>query len=570
MNAYTDKIFTHFRERADSIFSEVVVNGNCHRILWSDLETLSRQVAAGLQQATTVDVPYEKKIVLIFLPHGVNLFGSFFGSMLAGYVPSFMPCPSPRQNDKMFWNSHQALLERIQPTAIITTAPMVLQMQNAGLDTGNTVILVDNCFDTQQLLPRGTSRFAPEFIEQPGDAIALLQHSSGTTGLKKGVALSFNAIYRHAESYGQALEVDANDVIVTWLPLYHDMGLIACFVTPAWLAIPTVQISAFDWLNRPQHLFNLIKQHRGTLCWLPNFAFEHLVNTLTRHAERFDLSSMRAFINCSEPCKATTFDRFTRAFAKASLHPETLKCCYAMAETVFGVTQTPISGKGQRLSLDASLLAQGDQIVELATSEGGVEFIDCGFVLDGVGLTIVDQDHCPVTDGTIGEIAIAADFLFCGYFMDPDCTARSLENGIYYSNDLGFVRDERLYVLGRTDDLIIVNGRNLFAHQIEALASEVSGIKPGRVVALPLPDEKVGSDVLVILAERDIGACIEDNTVTNALLTRVQAEIDVVPSVIELVDPGTLIKTSSGKMSRKENLLLYCNMRKYQTLELAN
>ncbi len=557
MNAYTSQIFKHFRDRPDTVFSEVVLEGEINTVLWSDLETQSRKVAACLHMTTDAYASDEQEVILIFLPHGVNLFAAFLGSMLGGYVPSFMPCPSSRQNEALFWQSHQALLDRVRPAAIITTASVETQMHNAGLDIGVAAVVIDTTIETFQLSSRGESYIAPEFIEQLGHVTALLQHSSGTTGLKKGVALSFDAIHKHAVSYGDSLDVRNDDVVVSWLPLYHDMGLIACFVTPAWLAIPTVQLSAFDWLNRPQRLFNLIEQYNGTLCWLPNFAFEHLVNTLTRHATKFDLSSMRAFICCSEPCKATTFDRFMDAFAAASLSPKTLKCCYAMAETVFAVTQVPMSGGIQRLLLDSRYLGPGDQIVEVKSGEYLVEIMDCGSVIDGLKVAIVDEDHHPVSSNTIGEIAISGDFLFSGYFKDLYRTTQRLIDGTYYSNDVGFIHRERLYVLGRTDDLIIVNGRNFFAHQIEAMAGEVPGIKPGRVVALPITDEKVGSDVLIIMAERDTSSTMEETQIIDTLITRIQAEINVVPRAVELIDPGTLIKTSSGKMSRKENRILY-------------
>lgn len=529
---------------------EVLVDGIDHELSWADLELGCRKVIGTLNKAGSKKDSSSKSVVLIFLPHGPTLYPAFLGSMLGGFVPSFMPCPSPRQDANLYWQSHQKLLEIIKPTAIITTQSMIDQMNAAELDLHGAAIVLDHEIQNH-------SDESAEFVAQRGDSIALLQHSSGTTGLKKGVALSFDAIHLHAESYAKSLELNDDDVIVSWLPLYHDMGLIACLVTPSYHAIKTVQMSAFEWINRPNILFKEIEKHNGTLCWLPNFAFEHLTNTLSRHAGKFDLSSMRAFISCSEPCKAATFERFATVFAESQVSAGMLKCCYAMAEVVFGVSQVAMSEMQVTLNVDGRYLNVGDRVAESNDPVHSVSMIDCGHVLDKVSVDIVDANRQPLGEGTIGEIAIRSDYLFTGYNKDTERTAKQLSEGIYYSNDLGFLLDDRLYVLGRKDDLIIINGRNLFAHEIEAMASQVEGVKAGRVVALPYTDEKVGSDVLVLMAERDSSVTISDEQVVNAVITRIQSELDVVPRAVQLADPGTLIKTSSGKMSRKENLRRY-------------
>jgi acyl-CoA synthetase (AMP-forming)/AMP-acid ligase II len=447
---------------------------------------------------------------------------------------------------------------------------MVEQMRTAGLHTFDAVIVLDTDISDQTVAGSDVTGSELGFVQQPGDAVALLQHSSGTTGLKKGVALSFDAISQHAISYGKTLELSGDDVIVSWLPLYHDMGLMACFITPSFHAIKTVQMSAFDWLNRPNSLFTKIKEHEGTLCWLPNFAFEHLTNTLARHAGKFDLGSMRAFINCSEPCKASTFDRFSEAFSPASVQPDMLKNCYAMAEVVFGVSQVSMTDSVSRLSIDGRNLNIGEQVIESSNEAHATELIDCGIALEGVQIQIVDADRIPLSEGVIGEIAISSNFLFTGYNKDADRTAKSLNEGIYHSSDLGFQWNQRLYVLGRLDDLIIINGRNLFAHEIELLTGQIAGVKAGRVVALPHSDTKAGSDVLVIMAERDNNSSTSDESIINSIITRLQSELDIVPRDIKLVDPGTLVKTSSGKMSRKENYNVFIAARDTEILRRAS
>ncbi|MFK8077488.1 MAG: AMP-binding protein [Granulosicoccus sp.] len=557
MNAYIEKILENFRYHADDEFSVVGLEGETVTILWSDLENDCRAAVRCLNESSAKPNNQADSVVLIFLPHCAELFPCFLGSMLGGYVPSFMPCPSLKQDPDLYWKSHQELICKIKPAAIITNTEMLMQMKASNLDLCGAAVVLESDVKlcSEELIKSGSE--AVEFSEQSGDAIALLQHSSGTTGLKKGVALSFDAIHRHAVAYGNSLAITKDDVIVSWLPLYHDMGLIACFVTPAYHATKTVQISAFDWLNRPNKLFKLIAEHNGTLCWLPNFAFEHLSNTLGRYASRFELSSMRAFINCSETCKARTFNRFATVFSVAGVRPEMLKSCYAMAEVVYGVTQAPLCPSNDRLTVDRRFLGAGDEIQLVDQSEFSSELISCGVPVDGVEVSIVDVNRQPVLDGSVGEIAIRSTYLFSGYNKDPERTSKNLIDGAYYTNDLGFLHDGNLYVLGRIDDLIIVNGRNLYAHEIEGLVSEVEGVKSGRAVAIPVFDELAGSDVLVLMAERAVNTTLSDREITNSIIVKIQSELDVVPGEVELTSVGSLVKTSSGKMSRKENKRRY-------------
>ncbi|MGH6979872.1 MAG: AMP-binding protein, partial [Stellaceae bacterium] len=341
--------------------------------------------------------------ILIFLRHTPALHGAFFGAMLGGFVPSFMPCSSPRQDPAIYWSSHQTLLERTMPAGIVADRATFAEIDGAGLRLGSA-----RRFFLEEL-PRADADFDPLAVRET----ALLQHSSGTTGLKKGVALSYEAILAQIASYRRALSIGTDDVVVSWLPLYHDMGLIACAVMPAFLGVPIVQIDPFFWIARPRSLFDAIARYRGTLAWLPNFAFEHLTRVAARDAPRFDLSGMKAFIDCSEPCKAATLDRFRSAFAAAGVRAEHLRCCYAMAEAVFAVTQTAPGEMPRRIRVDPASIARGNRPVPVPT--GGVELVEAGTAIDGVTLTIHDEARNPVPDATVGEIVIRAPFLFTHY-----------------------------------------------------------------------------------------------------------------------------------------------------------
>jgi len=391
-------------------------------------------------------------------------------------------------------------------------------------------------------------------MPRPASATALVQHSSGTTGLKKGVALSYEAIVHQILSYANAVAAGPSDVIVSWLPLYHDMGLIACCMMPAFLAIPITHIDPFTWLARPELLFDALVAHKGTLVWLPNFAFEHMVLVAGRRAADYDLSKVRAFINCSEPCKTASFDRFATAFAASGIRSDQLQCCYAMAETVFAVSQTQLGMPVRRFRVDPKTLDRGRMPRQLADDEPGDDLAEAGTPIAGVEVSVYDERRDPLPNPTIGEIGIRGQALFSGYNKDPVRTAECLIDGTYFSRDLGFILDGHVYVLGRIDDLIIVNGRNLYAHEVEAVVGRIDGVKPGRSVAVGQFDARIGSEALIVISERQSTSMRSDTALRREIMQLVYSTFEVTPWRVHIVEEGWLIKTTSGKISRTENL----------------
>jgi acyl-CoA synthetase (AMP-forming)/AMP-acid ligase II len=264
---------------------------------------------------------------------------------------------------------------------------------------------------------------------------------------------------------------------------------------------------------------------------------------------------VRAFINCSEPCKPASFDRFVAAFAGSGVRAEQLQCCYAMAETVFAAAQTLLGAPPRRITVDPLSLERGAQ-PRPAPPGQGLELIETGKPIAGVEVSVHDAAGSPLVGGEVGEIGLRGAFLFSGYNADPERTAERLRGGTYFSHDLGFLQDGRLYVLGRIDDLIIINGRNLYAHEVEAQVGQIPGVKPGRAVAAPWFDPRIGSETLVIMAERS-GTAETDMALRREIAGRIHSVFGVTPRAVTLLDPGALVKTTSGKISRSENLARY-------------
>lgn len=515
--------------------------------VWS-YDRLARQIdlwaarlhACGLGRGDTV---------LLFVPQTANAVAAYFGAIRSGSVPSFMPLPSAKQDPAYYWRSHVELLRLIRPAALLTFVEPLGAMRAAGFAE-----LVPQLLAMDGDWPEVAAWCGPSRGDECD--IALLQHSSGTTALKKGVQLSHRAIARQVASYAAALRATSDDVVVSWLPMYHDMGLIACTVMPLLLGQKLVLLDPFHWVSEPASLLRAIDRHRGTLCWLPNFAFELLAKTVRFEPGSLDLSSMRAFIDCSEPCKPASFDRFLAKFAAAGVNAGMLQVCYAMAETVFAVAQTELGEPVRRLKVDARRLAEAHLATAPHDSTATVELLAAGAPIEGMAVTIVDDDGRVLPNGRVGEIELNSDFLFDGYLNRPEITASKLNGGRYRTNDLGFVDGGEVFVLGRADDLLIVHGRNYFAHEVEGAVNDVEGLKAGRNVAVGVFNDMLGSLDVVVIAELAPGAATPADThvelkrrVKHAVAERMGLEL----RDVRVVEAGWLAKTSSGKISRTLN-----------------
>jgi fatty-acyl-CoA synthase len=480
------------------------------------------------------------EIVAVIHETGPNLLAGFLGAIAAGMIPTIMAPPSTKQPRAIYWSSHAALYSRIQPRVILAS-PTVARAYQTGLPQFADRVLV-----LSDALLGSSSPAAP--TPTGGDTVAFLQHSSGTTAHKKGVMLSHRQVIDHVNSYADVIGLRAGDAIASWLPLYHDMGLIACFILPLVRQCPVAMVDPFDWLVKPLMIVEAIERCSARYCWLPDFAFRHLAAAI-RTTHSFDLSEVRAFINCSEPCKPTSHRAFLTGVDRFGIDARHVQACYAMAENVFAVTQTPPSTPPTVITVAANSLAEGQVVV--LTPGSGSELMSCGCPLPGVGLRIVDRGRQTLREGHVGEIAITSPTLFSEYHGQPEKTEQVLIDGEYFTGDLGFIVNAELYVVGRTDDVIIVYGRNFVAHELEAIANQVAGVKAGRVAALgvtPWPD---AAQELALVYELLDG--FDSEAVSHAIRDALQGAAGIVPGYLLRRPGGSLIKTTSGKISRSLN-----------------
>ena len=524
-------------------FCHFLQEGREHPATWSDLRDGSARYAAFFQQRGVK--PGE--VVLIILGHSPELFHAFLGAMRMGAIPSFLPCVTSKQDPELYWTSHRKLFERIGEGTLLTYPDNFekARKQTSGLPW--------RIIDATAAAAVGPEDFSEVAISP--DQIAFLQHSSGTTGLKKGVALTHRAVIRQVTSYAAALELNEDDRVVSWLPLYHDMGLIACFLLPLITRTPVVMIDPFEWVVNPGLLFAAIHRHKATLCWQPNFAFHHLCRTV-RPASAPDLSSMRAWIDCSEPCRAETFELFEKKFAAAGVRRETLHVCYAMAETVFAISQTPINELSPILAVDAAALREG-LVIEMSPGSAAQLLLSAGKPVNGLEVRILDDQGMSMAEDRVGEISVTGDCLFDGYFKLPAETQKKICDGWYQTGDLGFLRRGELYITGRKNDLIIVHGKNYYAHELEYLINQLPGVHPGRNVATGWFRPEVGSEEIIVLAETELTEDTARTDLSNRIKQALLDQSGLLPYDVYLAPPGWLVKTTSGKLSRHDNLAKY-------------
>jgi len=491
------------------------------------------------------------EVVVLILQHGADLLYAFWGAVLHGAIPSIMPFLTEKLSPERYRADLSALISVTKPAAIVTYPEFELEVRSA-LKEGDSVrgVIVSDRLENQSDLDFDSLY---GFHRKPED-IVLLQHSSGTTGLQKGVALSHQAIFNQLDAYGKSLSLDESDVIVSWLPLYHDMGLIAGFLLPMLSGIHLVLMSPFDWVRAPYKLMHSVSKYRGTLSWLPNFAYNFCAQKIRdRHLEAVDLSSWRAVINCSEPVRMESHQAFYEKFNSYGLKLEALQTSYAMAENVFGVTQSKLGGEPTVVELDRESFMV-ERVAKIPI-EGHppMKMMSSGRPLENVHLKVLDAIGNEVADRVIGEIALQSDCMLTGYYNRDDLTQKAFADGWYLTGDYGFIADGELFVSGRKKDMIIVGGKNVYPQDLEALTYEVPGVHAGRSVAFGMFDEEQGTEEVVIIAEIDSDDADEQQKIADAVRLHVTKNSAIALRYVKVVDPKWVVKTSSGKTARSAN-----------------
>jgi acyl-CoA synthetase (AMP-forming)/AMP-acid ligase II len=496
-------------------------------------------------------------VCAIIARHNALFYPVYMGCVCAGAIPAVLAYPNPRLHPEKFREGLAGMGKRSGLDWILTEPALKGILQPLLEDRRSTIRGLKFPFEDDFAKPRfaGSPEGASCAMRETDPL--LLQHSSGTTGLQKPVVLSNRAVLEHVMQYGRFLDISQGDKVVSWLPLYHDMGLIAAFHLPLALGIPTIQIDPFEWVLSPALLLEVISTERATIVWQPNFAFSMMADKIQEEdLEGVTLDSLRMVINCSEPVRYRDQEKFFCRFAPFGLKRESLSSCYAMAEMTFAVTQVPPGREPARLTVDRQALSTGlarpvtqSQITDPSTAR---VCISSGELIPGCRIRIVDDDFNELEDGSIGEVWIKSSSMFDGYRNYPEKTAAVIRDGWYLSGDYGFRYGNDCYVIGRKKDIVIVAGNNIYPEDVEAAVSDVDGVIPGRVVAFGEEDAEIGSERLSVVAETTLADEAARKQLRIAIIKAGMA-MDVSIANVYFVPPRFLVKSSSGKPSRSAN-----------------
>ena len=513
---------------------------------------------AGLLAQTAA--PGERALLLY--PPGLAFVTAFFACLRAGLVA--VPAPLPRRQGG---ERHlRALLVDAGPALALATreaGPALAGM----LDGGRTRLL---CLEADDGGPASAPGLAMESGPGP-DALAFIQYTSGSTMAPRGVEVSHASLAANVAMIRAAFGFDADSVMASWLPPFHDMGLVGSIVTPVSVGFRSVLMAPATFLRQPRRWLEAIHAHRATCAGAPDFAWDLCARRITQQEKAgLDLSCLTVAYNGAEPVRAATVRRLFAAFAECGLKPGAIFPCYGLAEHTLLAAGGPRGQAPRTLAISQSRLEAG-QVREAERGDPDTrELVSCGPPAPGVDLLAVEPDSCrPAGPGRVGEIWLAGAAVARGYRNAPAAAQACFEGRLLdgagpwlRTGDLGFVRDGELYITGRIKELVIVNGRNLYPQDVEMVVEEVAGfLEPNRCAVFGIDDGGQERLAIVIEADRHLVRIARRGQADGASLARLDALAQRIRSAVAsrfgttvallvLVRPGTFPRTSSGKVQR--------------------
>jgi 1-acyl-sn-glycerol-3-phosphate acyltransferase len=517
-------------------------------VSYGTLHAMAAAVAAGLQQRGL----RPRQTVGIMLPTCLDYFYAYYGILLAGGIPVPIYPPARLSQIEEHVRRYAGVLENAQTSILITVAAArpvarLLEAQVPGL---RQVLAVAE-------LTRG--RGEPAGATVASEDIAFIQYTSGSTGNPKGVVLTHANLLANIRAIGQAIAVRSQDVFVSWLPLYHDMGLISAWLASLYFGNPLVVMSPLAFLARPERWLWAIHQYRGTLTAAPNFAYELCVSRIEdAQLAGLDLSCVRLAANGAEPVSPETLERFQARFARYGLRPEALTPVYGLAESTVGLLVPPL-GRGPLIDrIERQAFAREGRARPARPEEPSpLRFVACGRPLPGHEIRIVDETGREVGERIEGRLEFKGPSATRGYYRNPEQTERLFHGEWLDTGDRAYLAQGEVYITGRVKDIVIRGGRNIYPQEVEEAVGGVPGVRKGCVAVFGSPDPRTGTERLVVLAEtRETEARARDALREEIARTTVDL-LGEPPDEVVLAPPRTVLKTSSGKIRRTASRELY-------------
>ncbi len=517
-------------------------------ITYGELYDAASQVAAGLIARGLKPT----ETVALMLPSDERFFAAFWGIILAGGIP--VPIYPPFRADQIedYIRRESKILDNAQVRFLITfhAAESLSHIIQGFIPSLISVLTMDEVKQAYDVLP--------ELSLESSDA-ALIQYTSGSTGDPKGVLLTHGNLLANLRAAGKAIGVQPGDSIVSWLPLYHDMGLIGTWLGALYYGVPTTIMSPLTFLSKPARWLWAIHYHRASISAAPNFAYELCIRKIQDHElEGLDLSCWRLAFNGAEAISAHTLKRFTEKFSRYGFRAKALYPVYGLAESTVALTFPP---PGREPHIDTierdELLTHHRAVACDSSSIESLDIVGCGFPLKSHEIRIVDENDQAVKDRLVGHIQFRGPSTMHGYFRNPEATAKALHDGWLDTGDLGYSIAGELFVTGRSKDLIIKAGRNIYPQEIEDVVAEIEGVRKGCVVAFGEFDQLSTTEKLVVVVEIKPDHEQSKNALEQIITATIVDEIGLPPDHIIFVSPHTIPKTSSGKLRRSACKQLY-------------
>jgi 1-acyl-sn-glycerol-3-phosphate acyltransferase len=487
--------------------------------------------------------------VAIMLPTQRSYFSVFMGVLLAGCIPVPIYPPVSMANLGEHLTRQSRLLRNAAASMLITVpearfAARLVRAQVPSLRAVRTPDeLVGSAGSGDDVGLRATA--------QPDD-VALIQYTSGSTGDPKGVVLTHSQLLSNIRAMGDAARVTTSDVFVSWLPLYHDMGLIGAFLAPLYFGMPLVVMSPLAFLARPAVWLQAITDYRGSLSAAPNFAYQSCVDRISdEELATLDLSSWRMAFNGSEQVSASTVVDFERRFAPKGFRHETMCPAYGLAEAGVGLAFTPVGAGPAVETVERGALERSRRAMPVeADTEGAVTLVSCGLPLPGIEIKVAGPRGEELPDRHEGHVLCRGPSATAGYYDNDEANQKLWRHGWLDTGDLGYVGDGLLFLTGRAKDIIIRAGRNLHPEELELALGNVEGVLHDGVAVFAASDERLGTEGLVVVVETDLDSPEKRGELETRLHLACLEVLTTAPDRVVVVRPGSIRRTTTGKIRR--------------------
>jgi fatty-acyl-CoA synthase len=492
--------------------------------------------------------------VALILPDPAEFVLTFMGALVGGLVPVPMYPPLTLAKMEAYGATVRHILGASGAKALITVPGLRNMLEEhlvAAAGADDVRVLLE-----EELVGEPAAVAVPP-CEVGLDDLAFLQFTSGSTRKPKGVMVTHRnlAVNAHCIMF-DGLHATSEDKGVTWLPLFHDMGLIGFVIAPLFAQVQVMFLPTMNFIRRPGTWLDAIDRFRGTITFAPNFAYALATRAISeRKSQNWDLSCLKALGCGAEPIQPDTLRAFLDRFAANGLSANAILPSYGLAEATLAVSFIGIDDTIKTDHVDTDAMKDGH--AKPGNGAGSVELTSVGKPFSGHEIKIIDEAGAPVGERTVGHVLLKGPSVTAGYFGQPEATAETFVDGWLHTGDLGYFAEGELYICGRAKDLIIINGKNFYPQDIERIASNVHGVRQDQCIAFAQGGNG-SSEECVLVAEATKGGFDADE-LRSAIIAKVRTELGITVSDVVMIKRNTMPKTSSGKVRRRETRLRYEN-----------